>query len=240
MKGYIHSVETLGTVDNGGIRFVLFLQGCALHCRFCHNPDTWLRDGQPVSVEEILEQLKKYKIFFDLSGGGLTVSGGEPLLQYLFVKELFKEAAKLGIHRALETAGFCRHGNLLEVLPYTDLVLFSLKVVNPEKHHQLTGTGNKEILENLALTAKAPVELVLRYVLIPTVNDTGEDALDLARVVKSFPKIIPIEILPYHKMGLFKWEQLDLPYPLAQIPPAAPEQVSAFQDKLRSHRLQVR
>ncbi|MDH7577743.1 MAG: pyruvate formate-lyase-activating protein [Bacillota bacterium] len=233
MIGYLHSVETFGTVDNGGIRFVLFLQGCALRCRFCHNPDTWLTRGQPVTVAEIVDQLKEYKTFFDLSGGGLTVSGGEPLLQHRFVKELFIQAAELGIHRALDTAGFCRHGNLLEVLPHTDLVLFSIKVVDPEKHRQLTGAGNQEILENLTLAVKASVDLVLRYVLIPALNDSDEDASDLADLVKSFEKTVPVEVLPYHKMGVAKWEQLGLHDPLAQVPPATREQVAAFQNKLR-------
>lgn len=233
MIGYIHSIETFGTVDNGGIRFVLFLQGCALRCRFCHNPDTWLTRGKPVTVAGIVDQLQEYKIFFDLSGGGLTVSGGEPLLQHRFVQELFVEAGKMGIHRALDTAGFCRHGNLLEVLPHTDLVLFSIKVVNPEKHRQLTGAGNKEILENLALAVRAPVALVLRYVLIPTLNDTQEDISDLINLVKSLDRSPPVEVLPYHKMGAAKWEQLGLDDPLARIPPATREQVAAVQEKLR-------
>ncbi len=233
MIGYLHSIETLGTVDNGGIRYVLFLQGCALHCRFCHNPDTWLRKGRPVTVQEIVEQLKEYKPFFDLSGGGLTVSGGEPLLQHLFVKELYIEAGKLGIHRALDTAGYCRRGSMLEVLPHTDLVLFSLKVVNYDKHRKLTDTGNEEILKNLALTAASPVELVIRYVLIPTVNDTEEDISDLIRLIKSLPRPVAVEVLPYHKLGSAKWEQLGLCDPLKNIPPASTEQVVALQDRLK-------
>jgi len=232
MIGYIHSIETLGTVDNGGIRYVLFLQGCALHCRFCHNPDTWLQKGRPVTVQEIVDQLKEYKPFFDLSGGGLTVSGGEPLLQHLFVKELYVEAGRLGIHRVLDTAGYCRRGSMLEVLPHTDLVLFSLKVVNPGKHRKLTDTGNDEILKNLALTAASPVELVICYVLIPTVNDTEEDISDLIRLVKSLPRPVPVEVLPYHKLGSAKWERLGLCDPLKNIPPATPEQVVALQGML--------
>lgn len=237
MKGYIHSVETFGTVDNGGIRFVLFLQGCALQCSFCHNPDTWLRRGQPVTIAEILDQLIEYKQFFDLSGGGLTVSGGEPLLQHLFVRELFIEAGKLGIHRALDTAGYCRRGNIADVLPHTDLLLFSLKVVDPKKHKKLTAGDNEEILQNLSLAAATPVDLVICYVLIPTINDTEKDVADLSRLVKSFARPIPVDVLPYHKMGVAKWKQLGLCDPLAQIPPATPTQVAAFQDELRRNRI---
>ncbi len=237
--GYVHSIETLGTVDNGGIRFVLFLQGCALHCRFCHNPDTWLQRGRPVTVEEIIEQLKDYKPFFDLSGGGLTVSGGEPLLQPHFVKELFVRAGELGIHRALDTSGFCRKGNILEVLPHTDLVLFSIKAVKPEKHRLLTATGNEEILKNLQLAVQFPVQLVICYVLIPGINDSARDARDLSNLVKSFPRDVPVQIFPYHKMGAVKWRELGLCDPLAAIPPAAPEQVSFFEKQLREEGVSI-
>lgn len=237
--GYIHSIETLGTVDNGGIRFVLFLQGCALHCRFCHNPDTWLQKGRPVTVEQIVDQLKDYKHFFDLSGGGLTVSGGEPLLQPQFVKDLFIQAGEMGIHRALDTSGYCRKGNILEVLPHTDLVIFSIKAVDPEKHRRLTETGNEEILKNLQAAVHSPVELVICYVLIPGINDSTRDAQDLSRLVKSFPRDVPVQILPYHKMGAMKWRELGLCDPLAAVPPATPEQVSFFQKQLHAGGIRI-
>lgn len=237
--GYVHSIETLGTVDNGGIRFVLFLQGCALHCRFCHNPDTWLQKGRQVTVEEIIDQLKDYKPFFDLSGGGLTVSGGEPLLQPHFVKELFEEAGKLGIHRVLDTSGYCRRGNILEVLPDTDLVIFSLKVVDPEKHHKLTDSGNEEILKNLQSVVQSQVELVICYVLIPGINDSPEDAAELSQLVRSFPREVPVQVLPYHKMGTVKWKELGLCDPLSNIPPATSEQVRSFQNRLSNSGIRI-
>ena len=237
--GYIHSIETLGTVDNGGIRFVLFLQGCALHCRFCHNPDTWLKRGKQVTVTEILNQLKDYKPFFELSGGGLTVSGGEPLLQPGFVRELFIEAGKLGIDRALDTSGFCRHGNIQTVLPYTDLVMFSIKVVDEEKHRKLTDRGNAEILENLQLAVNSAAKLVICYVLIPTINDSFNDAQDLSRLVKSFSREVPVQVLPYHKMGTIKWRQMGLSDPLDAISPATPAEVQSFQDHLGTAGIQI-
>lgn len=237
--GYIHSIETLGTVDNGGIRFVLFLQGCALHCRFCHNPDTWLKKGKEVTATEILDQLQDYKPFFDLSGGGLTVSGGEPLLQPCFVRDLFIKTGELGIHRALDTSGFCRHGNILTVLPHADLVIFSIKVINEEKHRQLTDSGNEEILNNLKLAANSESEMVICYVLIPTINDSPADARDLACFVKSLPRIIPVQILPYHKMGTVKWRKMGLCDPLAAIPHATQAEVESFQELLRAENIKI-
>lgn len=232
MTGYIHSIETLGTVDNGGIRFVLFLQGCGLRCSFCHNPDTWLASGKPVEVAEIIEQLKSYKTFFELSGGGLTISGGEPLLQSGFVKELFIEAGRLGIHRALDTAGYCKRGDLQEVLPYTDQVIFSLKVVDQEKHRQLTARENVDIIKNLRLTADSQVQLVVCYVLIPGINDALEDARDLAGLVKSLNGNVPVDVLAYSKLGVGKWEEMGLCDPLAGVAPATQEQVERFQLEL--------
>jgi pyruvate formate lyase activating enzyme len=237
--GYIHSIETLGTVDNGGIRFVLFLQGCALRCRFCHNPDTWLMKGKEVAVEEIIEQLKDYKMFFDLSGGGLTVSGGEPLLQPEFVRDIFVQAGELGIHRALDTSGFCRHGNILTVLPHTDMVMFSIKVVDEEKHEKLTTTDNKEILKNLKLAVDSDVELVISYVLIPNVNDSAEDLQDLIDLVKSFDREIPVQLLRYHKMGTAKWQEMGLCDPLADVSPATPEEVKSFHEQLTADGIQI-
>lgn len=232
MIGYIHSIETMGTVDNGGIRFVLFLQGCALRCSFCHNPDTWLAKGKPVTVGEIIEQLKEYQTFFELSGGGLTVSGGEPLLQSGFVRELFIEAGKLGVHRALDTAGYCHRGNLQEVLPYTDLALFSIKAVDPEKHRQLTNRENEDIIRNLRLTADSPVQLVVCYVLIPGVNDSPEDARELAGLIRALRGDVPVDVLAYSKLGTIKWEEMGLCDPLAEVPPATPKQVDRFRSEL--------
>jgi pyruvate formate lyase activating enzyme len=237
--GYIHSIETLGTVDNGGIRFVLFLQGCALHCRFCHNPDTWLKKGKQVTVTEIVEQLQDYKPFFDLSGGGLTVSGGEPLLQPEFVRDLFIKAGELEIHRALDTSGFCRHGNILTVLPHTDLVIFSVKAVDEKKHRELTGAGNEEIMKNLNLVVQSKTEVVICYVLIPTVNDSSADLQDFVALVKSFPRAVPVQILPYNKLGTIKWKEMGLCDPLAGIPPATQDEINAFQEQLRSAGIQI-
>jgi len=231
MIGYVHSVETLGTVDNGGIRFVLFMQGCAMRCAFCHNPDTWLKAGRPVTVEEVLRWLLDYKDFFDRSGGGLTVSGGEPLLQWRFVKELFRACGEEGVHRALDTAGYCRHGNFREVLGHTDLLLFSVKVINPARHRSLTGVDNSLILENLGLAVRAGIELVVRYVLIPGVNDSPGDLAELAALLRSLGNP-PLELLPYHRLGTAKWEQLGLHYALPGVPEATHDDLARARETL--------
>lgn len=233
----------MGTVDNGGVRFVLFMQGCAMRCVFCHNPDTWLRRGKEVSVEEIIRQLLDYKVFFDASGGGLTVSGGEPLLQHRFVRALFIECGRHGIHRALDTAGYCRHGDFASLLDCTDLLLFSVKAVDPEKHLRLTGVKNDLILSNLRTAAAAGTEIVVRYVLIPTVNDSEKDLDDLADLVASLGDRgrVKVDILPYNRMGIVKWKQLGLDCaPLEGVPEPAPEALAAARQAIRSRGLPLR
>lgn len=233
----------MGTVDNGGVRFVLFMQGCAMRCVFCHNPDTWLRRGKEVSVEEIMRQLLDYKVFFDASGGGLTVSGGEPLLQHRFVRALFIECGRHGIHRALDTAGYCRHGDFASLLDCTDLLLFSVKAVDPEKHLRLTGVKNDLILSNLRTAAAAGTEIVVRYVLIPTVNDSEKDLDDLADLVASLGDRgrVKVDILPYNRMGVVKWKQLGLDCaPLEGVPEPAPETLAAARQAIRDRGLPLR
>jgi pyruvate formate lyase activating enzyme len=229
MIGYIHSIETMGNLDGGGIRFVLFLQGCGLRCNSCHNPDTSLKSGKKVEVQDIIEQLKSFKTSLELSGGGLTISGGEPLLQSAFVKELFIEAGKLGIHRALDTAGYCKLGDLQEVLPHTDQVLFSLRVADPEKHRQLTEKENVDVIKNLRLTAESKVQLVVCYVLIPGINDDPKDAQNLADLVKSLKGDIPVDVLAYSKLEADKWEEMGLCDPIDGVAPATQKQVELFQ-----------
>lgn len=232
MIGYIHSIETRGAVDDGGIRFVLYLQGDGLRCKSCNNLDTGLKNGRQVEVQEIIEQLKSYKTDF-ASGGGLTVSGGEPLLQSSFVKELFIEAGKLGVHRSLDTTGYCKPGDLQEVLPHTDQVFFSLRVVDPEKHRQLTKRESIDIIKNLRLTAGSKVELVVCYVLIPGINDALEDAQNLAGLVKSLNRDVPVDVLAYSKLEADKWEEMGLCDPLPGVAPATQKQVELFQSGLR-------
>lgn len=216
----------MGTVDNGGIRFVLFMQGCAMRCVFCHNPDTWLRMGREVTVDEVMREILDYRPFFEASGGGVTVSGGEPLLQHRFVRALFEKCGHHGVHRALDTAGYCKHGNFESVLDCTDLLLFSVKVVDEEKHVRLTGVRNDVILANLRLAAARGMDIVVRYVLIPTINDSERDLCDIARLVASLDGRVRADILPYNRMGVVKWKQLGLDCALEGVPEPTPDDLA--------------
>lgn len=221
MQGYYHSVETFGTVDGKGIRYVLFLTGCALGCRFCHNPDTWARGEKLISVAEVLSDYNKYRSYYEASGGGLTVSGGEPLLQAAFVAKLFTACRQQGIHTTLDTAGFAAREDIDMVLPYTDAVLFGLKAALNRTHQDLTVSSAGVIRENLRYIAEAPVELTLRYIIIPTVNDSEQELMALVQMLRSLPRPIMIELLPYHAMGAAKWQHLGKEYTLADIPAAS-------------------
>ena len=220
MKAYYHSINTFGTVDGPGIRYLLFLAGCNLGCSFCHNPDTWVRTGKMISIEEIIEEIKKYRVFYDKSGGGITVSGGEPLLQAEFVSALFAKCKELGIHTALDTGGFFAQAELDKVLPYTDLIMFSLKSADEDVHRQLTGKDNALILQNL-LYAASKTQLILRYVIIPGVNDSETALSKLAEVIKKLPSNVKIDLLPYHTLGKTKWQALQIPYKLNTVPDAS-------------------
>lgn len=238
MEGYIHSVETFGTVDGPGIRYVLFLSGCNLQCIFCHNPDTWTRGNKTMTVEEVLADYERYRVFYDQSGGGITLSGGEPLLQAEFVAELFKCCRQRKIHTIVDSAGYCPQKNVKIVLPYVDKVLFCLKTAVPSKHHYLTGQDLQPVLENLKLLS-ASVPVIIRYVVIPGVNDLPEDVTAVSQILLSLPQIPPVELLPYHCLGIKKWDMLGKPYKLAGVRPAAQEDVVNFGTRLEQRGLEV-
>ncbi|MCD5323458.1 MULTISPECIES: pyruvate formate-lyase-activating protein [Pontibacillus] len=232
MKGRIHSIETCGAVDGPGLRYVLFMQGCLLRCQFCHNADTWtLNGGIEKSVEEIVEEVKDFLPFFQASNGGVTVSGGEPLLQIDFLIELFKALKTIGVHTALDTSGGCFHSSptflkkLDELLINTDLVLLDLKQIHSDKHKTLTGMTNKHILKFATLLSDKNVPVWIRHVLVPTLNDNQEDLIALSHFIGTLQNVEKIEVLPYHKLGVYKWENLGIPYPLEGIESPSNEQV---------------
>ena len=220
MKGYYHSIETFGTVDGKGIRYVLFLTGCALSCRFCHNPDTWEPGGRTVTVDAVLDDYAKYAPYYKASGGGITVSGGEPLLQPGFVAALFAACRRKGIHTTLDTAGFVPAAALEAVLPQADAVLFGLKAVEEATHRRLTGHGNSGILANLHIAADSGCELIVRYIVVPGVNDSEKELKALATLLNSLGQQLKVELLAYHLMGKAKWQQLGKPYELEGVPAA--------------------
>lgn len=238
MRGHIHSCETFGTVDGPGIRYVLFLSGCPLRCAFCHNPDTWAAGDKTVAVQEVLADIARYRRFYTASGGGVTVSGGEPLLQPHFVAQLLAGCRSAGLHTMIDTAGFYPRQNLEMVLPYTDMAAFSIKAVDPVKHERLTGAGNAGIIANLRYVA-ARKPTVLRYVVIPGVNDTAADIDALAGLVKAAPGNMPVELLAYHTLGRRKWETLGFKYQLDEVRQAEGADLDKARLRLAGHSISV-
>lgn len=233
MKGYIHSIETAGMVDGPGVRYVIFLQGCLLRCKFCHNADTWeLHSGKEVSVEELLSDIEEYLPYYKNSGGGVTISGGEPLLQIDFIIELFKELKKRGIHTTIDTSA----GNysndetfidkVKKLLSVTDLVLLDIKHIDSKKHKELTGKRNEHILEFANFLSNENVPTWIRHVLVPGHTDKEEDLKKLSLFIQSLQNVEKIELLPYHQLGIYKWTQLGLDYPLKNVSPPTTEQIN--------------
>ena len=225
MKGYIHSIESLGTVDGPGLRFVVFFQGCPMRCRYCHNPDTWQPNtGKEMSAEEIIEQFLRNKAFY--SSGGITVTGGEPLLQIDFLTELFRLAKAEGVHTCIDTSGVTYNPDngvymqkLDKLMEYTDLVMLDIKHIDDEKHRSLTGHGNKNILAFVKYLDDKKITLWVRHVVVPTVTDDPVYWDKLGRFMATVSNIKALDVLPYHTMGVRKYEELGIDYPLAGIPP---------------------
>lgn len=227
MEGRIHSIESFGTVDGPGIRFVVFMQGCPLKCKYCHNRDTWnLEGGHTISVKELVKEVMHYKSYIDNSGGGVTVSGGEPLLQAGFVTELFKELKKKKIHTALDTAGSLPiTDEIKELLSYTDLVLLDIKQIDNEKAIKLTGSPNKNNLNFAKYLNEINKPVWIRQVLVPGYTDDESDLLKLKEFINSLKNVENVEILPYHNLGKFKWKELGENYELENVVPPKLEDV---------------
>ncbi len=227
MIGKIHSVESFGTVDGPGIRFVIFMQGCTLKCKYCHNRDTWdSHSGTETSVQELVKQILNYKTYIDNSGGGVTVSGGEPLLQAEFVTELFKELKSLGIHTALDTAGSIPiSSQIKDLLKYTDLVLLDIKHIDNEKCINLTGFSNKNNLEFAKYLSNLKIPVWIRQVLIPGYTDDKFDLQKLKKFIDTLENVDKIELLPYHDLGKFKWKEIGEKYELENVLPPNKEDI---------------
>jgi len=226
IKGWVHSVETFGTLDGRGIRYVLFLSGCSLGCAFCHNPDTWKRGGREMSVAEVLADYQRYRPFYDASNGGITVSGGEPMEQAAFVGALFAACQAAGIHTTLDTSGNWTAGAAQAVLPYTDAVLFSLKGAREETYRSLTKGGDYQATLLHLKEAVLASDVTLRFVVIPGLTDGEVESEMLAKIVLALPRPVAVQLLPYHTMGVEKWRILGMDYPLEGILPASKEIVS--------------
>ncbi|TCK99726.1 pyruvate formate lyase activating enzyme [Natranaerovirga hydrolytica] len=213
--GRIHSLESCGTVDGPGIRFVVFMQGCPLRCQYCHNPDTWkLSNGKEMDTDSLLDEILKYSSYMRFSGGGVTMTGGEPLLQLDFVKEILKGCKENEIHTALDTSGYIFNDNVKDVLDYTDLVLLDVKGYNKDKYKDLTGVALDPTLDFLSYLNTINKPTWVRFVLVPNLTDDEKDLHDLAKFLSTFNNIERLELLPFHKMGEYKWEELGYEYKL--------------------------
>lgn len=222
----VHSVESFGTVDGPGIRFVLFLQGCHLQCKYCHNRDTWdMNGGSYNSLDTIFEKIMRYKNYI-YPNGGVTVTGGEPLLQVKFLIELFTKLKKENIHTCIDTSGMVSLTNdIKKLLSLTDLVLLDIKHIDPIKCKDLVGFSNERELDFAKYLSDNNIPIWIRQVLIPGLTDNENDLLKLKDFITSLKTVIKVEILPYHNMGKFKWKKLGLKYDLENIPPATDKDV---------------
>ena len=242
IKGYIHSTESFGSVDGPGIRFLIFMQGCHMRCRYCHNPDTWALgctrseeqgargEVQEVSVGELLDKAERYRTYWG-PDGGITVSGGEALLQMDFLTELFAEAKRRGIGTCLDTAAqpftsrqpfFAQFERLMQ---HTDTVLLDIKHIDDAEHRRLTGHSNQNILDCARYLSDIGKPVWVRHVLVPEWTDRDEWLQALRRFLDTLTNIERVEVLPYHTLGVFKWENLGIPYSLKGIASPSVERV---------------
>ena len=234
MKGRVHSIESMGLVDGPGIRTVVFLQGCSLRCAFCHNPDTWsVSEGTEMSPEELTKQILKFKSYHKASGGGVTFSGGEPLLQPDFLIETFKLCKEQGVHITLDTAG-CGLGRYEEILEYVDLILYDIKHIKPKRYLSLTRHTIDESLRFLEAAQKLEKKMWIRQVIVPGINDNEDYIGALADIIKGLRGVEKVELLPYHKMGLVKYEVMKQKYPLDGVPEMDKLRCKELQELLRN------
>lgn len=227
IKGNIHSLESFGTVDGPGIRFVTFLQGCPLRCKFCHNPDTWdfSKKQKEYTPEELYNEMLKYKRFFG-ANGGVTVTGGEPLVQREFVKEYFKLCKQDNIHTTVDTSGYIFDEKVKEVLEYTDLVLLDIKCIDKNVYKDLTKVELENTLKFLDYLKAIKKDVWIRHVVVPTITDNNELLEKLADYLISYKEIIKkVELLPYHTLGKFKYDELGMEYPLKDVEPLEKERL---------------
>ena len=229
--GRIHSIESFGSVDGPGIRFVIFTQGCHMRCQFCHNPDTWNVDGgEERTADDLVKQALRYKPYWG-KDGGITVSGGEPLLQMDFLLELFKKAKAKGVHTTLDTSGnpFTREepffSKFKELMEVTDLVMLDIKQIYEDKHKILTGWSNSNILDMAEYLSETGESVWIRHVLVPGGSDDDEQLIELDKFIKTLKNVDRVEVLPYHSLGTFKWEELGIDYPLKDVLPHSKERI---------------
>ena len=232
MNGFIHSTESFGTVDGPGVRFVVFLQGCPMRCQYCHNPDTWkMNTGAVRSAQSLIQEYERNAAFY--KKGGITATGGEALMQIDFLLELFRLAKQKQIHTCLDTSGITYHpGNasynekLDALMAVTDLVLLDIKHIDPEGHKTLTGHDNAGILAFARYLDEKQIPVWIRHVVVPGITDDAALLSRLGAFLGTLNNVKALDVLPYHIMGVTKYKQLDMAYPLEGVPPATKEQAA--------------
>ncbi|MCR4903721.1 MAG: pyruvate formate lyase-activating protein [Butyrivibrio sp.] len=225
MVGRIHSLESFGSVDGPGIRYIIFLQGCDMRCRYCHNADTWKHEdehNQLMEADELLDKAERFRSYWR-EEGGITVSGGEALLQIDFLLELFKKAKERGINTTLDTSAqpFTRQepffSKFEELMKYTDLLLLDIKHIDPEEHKKLTGHSNENILDCARYLSDINKPVWIRHVLVPGITENDEYLRKTRAFIETLSNVQKIEVLPYHSLGQYKWEELGIPYTLKDV-----------------------
>lgn len=226
--GRIHSIESMGMVDGPGIRVVVFMQGCSLRCKYCHNPDTWnYNDGEEVTPEELVNKLKRFRPYFERSGGGVTFSGGDPIRQPEFLIEALKLCKKEGIHTCIDTAGF-GVGHYDEILKYTDLVLFDVKDITKEGYKNVTLMDIDESLNFLEAMKRNNTKMWIRHVVVPGLTDGEEHIREFKKYISDIDNVEKVELLPYHLLGVNKYESLKMKYPLIDTPEMSEEEIEKY------------
>ncbi len=217
MQGFISSCEPMGLVDGPGLRYVVFMQGCKLRCLYCHNPETWrMNGGQKISSDELLNKILRYKNYY--TKGGVTFSGGEPLMQKEFLIDILKKCQENNLHTAIDTAGV-GIGDYEKILKYTDLVILDIKAIVENEYQKITGSNMQEFNKFLQVVIKMQKKLWLRSVIVPGINDTKEYILKLKKYIKDIPNVEKVELLPYHLYGVDKYKELNIKYPLDGVEP---------------------
>lgn len=238
IKGRIHSVESFGSADGPGVRYIVFLKGCNMRCQYCHNPDTWAKDGgELMTPEEVLKKALRYKTYWK-EKGGITVSGGEALLQIDFVTELFRLAKEKGVNTCLDTSGnpFSLEepfkSKFDELMKYTDLFMLDIKHMDDAAHRKLTGQTNQNILKMAAYLSDHGKAMWIRHVLVPGITTEEDELYCLRSFLDTLKTVERVEVLPYHTLGVFKWKELGIPYQLEGVDPPAKEQIDRAKEIL--------
>ena len=239
--GYYHSYEITGSVNGPGIRFMLYLSGCPLRCQYCQNPDMWtMHNGRRVTVGRMLDEIARYEQFIKTAHGGITVSGGEPMLQIRFLEALLRRCkTDLGLHTAVDTSGFLGARASEDFLDLVDLFLLDIKAGDEQLYHLVTSAELEPTLRFARRLSDHGNRMWVRYVLVPGLTDAEDDVEKVARFTGTLNCVDRIEVLPFHQLGASKWADLQLPYQLADVPPAPPELVRRVEDQFRAHGLTV-